>query len=159
MIEEIAFDEDEELVVAHVRPRTGVRGRCGRCGRKAPWYDRGEGRRRWRALDLGTVRVELEAEAPRVSCPEHGPTVIAVPWARHKAGHTLGFDDTVAWLAVACSKTAVCELMRIAWRTVGAIIARVWADREGARPVRRAAPDRHRRDQLQERAPVFDSGR
>ena len=29
---------------------------------------------------------------------------------------------------MACSKTAVCELMRIAWRTVGAIVARVWAD-------------------------------
>jgi transposase len=54
--------------------------------------------------------------------------VVAVPWARHRAGHTLAFDDTVAWLAVACSKTAVCELMRIAWRTVGAIVARVWAD-------------------------------
>ena len=50
--------------------------------------------------------------------------------ARHHAGHTLGFDGTVAWLAVACSKTAVCELMRIAWRTVGAIAARVWADAE-----------------------------
>ena len=62
------------------------------------------------------------------NCPEHGPTVVAVPWARHHAGHTFGFDDTVAWLAVACSKTAVCELMRIAWRTVGAIVARVWAD-------------------------------
>lgn len=48
--------------------------------------------------------------------------------ARHRAGHTYAFDDTVAWLAVACSKTAVCELMRIAWRTVGAIVARVWAD-------------------------------
>jgi hypothetical protein len=34
----------------------------------------------------------------------------------------------VAWLAVACSKTAVCQLMRIAWRTVGAMVARVWAD-------------------------------
>lgn len=45
-------------------------------------------------------------------------------------GHTLAFDDTVAWLAVACSKTAVCELMRVAWRTVGAIVARVWADAE-----------------------------
>jgi transposase len=53
-----------------------------------------------------------------------------VPWARHHAGHTLAFDDTVAWLAVACSKTAVCELMRVAWRTVGAIVARVWADTE-----------------------------
>ena len=131
VIEEIEFDDDGadgEVVVAHVRPRRGARGRCGRCGRKAPSYDRGEGRRRWRGLDLGTVRVWLEADAPRVECPTHGPTVVAVPWARHNAGHTHDFDDTVAWLAVACSKTAVCELMRIAWRTVGAIVARVWAD-------------------------------
>ena len=55
-----------------------------------------------------------------------------MPWARHLAGHTYAFDDTVAWLAVACSKTAVCELMRIAWRTVGAIVARVWADTENS---------------------------
>ena len=74
------------------------------------------------------MQVVLEADAPRVNCPTHGPTVVAVPWARHHAGHTYAFDDTVAWLAVACSKTAVCQLMRIAWRTVGAIVARVWAD-------------------------------
>jgi transposase len=48
--------EDVEVVVAHVRPRAGVSGRCGRCLRKAPWYDRGQGRRRWRGLDLGTVQ-------------------------------------------------------------------------------------------------------
>ena len=42
---------------------------------------------------------------------------------------TLAFDDTVAWLAVACSKTAVCELMRIAWRPWGDR-GRVWADTE-----------------------------
>jgi len=42
-----------EVVIAHVRPRRRARGRCGRCGRKAPWYDRGEGRRRWRGLDWG----------------------------------------------------------------------------------------------------------
>jgi transposase len=130
VIEGIEFEQDEELVVACVRPRKGARQRCGRCGRKAPWYDRGEGRRRWRALDLGTVRVELEADAPRVDCPRHGPTVVQVPWARHGAGHTHAFDETVAWLAVQCSKTAVTELMRIAWRTVGAIVARVWADTE-----------------------------
>lgn len=121
-------DGAELVVVARVRPRNSVSGRCGRCGARAPWYDRGEGRRRWRGLDWGTVPVMLEADAPRVNCATHGPTVIAVPWARHRAGHTYAFDDTVAWLAVACSKTAVCELMRIAWRTVGAIVARVWAD-------------------------------
>jgi transposase len=72
--------------------------------------------------------VFVEADAPRVCCREHGVVVARVPWARHGAGHTLAFDQTVAWLVTQCSKTAVTELMRIAWRTVGAIIARVGAD-------------------------------
>lgn len=130
VIEDVEFDQDTGSVIARVRPKRGAQGRCGRCGRKAAGYDRGEGRRRWRGLDLGTIEVWLEAEAPRVNCHEHGPTVAAVPWARHGAGHTRAFDDTVAWLAVQCSKSAVCELMRIAWRTVGGIVARVWADTE-----------------------------
>jgi transposase len=53
-----------------------------------------------------------------------------VPWARHGAGHTVSFDETVAWLATQTSKSAVMQLMRIAWRTVGAIITRVWVDVE-----------------------------
>lgn len=79
-------------------------------------------------MDFGTRQVWLEADAPRVRCKVHGPTVAAVPWARHGAGHTRDFDDMVAWLAVQCSKTAVTELLRVAWRTVGAIVARVQAD-------------------------------
>lgn len=90
--------------------------------------DLGEGLRRWRALDLGSVPVWLEADAPRVDCFEHGVTVGQVPWARHNAGHTRFFDDQVAWLATVSSKSAVCELMRVAWRTVGAIVTRVWDD-------------------------------
>jgi transposase len=106
VIEDIEFgeDADDAQVVARVRPRSGVSRRCGRCQRKAPWYDRGEGRRRWRGLDWGTVQVFLEADAPRVNCPGHGPTVVAVPWARHHAGHTFTLDDTVAWLAVGVRK-------------------------------------------------------
>src|SRR6266511_3788181 len=92
----------------------------------------GEGRRRWRALDLGTVMCFLESDAPRVACPEHGPTVAQVPWARHGAGHTREFDDQAAWLVTHTPKTAVSELMRIAWRTVGSIIARVVADGRAA---------------------------
>jgi len=74
----------------------------------------------------------LEADAPRVNCPTHGPTVSQVPWARHGAGHTYAFDDQVAWLATHTSKSAVCELMRVAWRTVGSIIGRVVADGRAA---------------------------
>ena len=128
VVERVVFDEDEGVIVASVRPGRGQRRRCGICRRRGPGYDQGEGRRRWRALDLGTVRVFVEADAPRVCCPVHGVVVAAVPWARHGAGHTYGFDQTVAWLATVCSKSAVTELMRIAWRTVGAVVARVWAD-------------------------------
>lgn len=130
VVEGLEFDQDQGLLVARVRPTAGARSRCGRCSRRSPGYDGGAGRRRWRTLDLGTVQTVLEADAPRVSCPEHGVVVAAVPWARHDAGHTRAFDDQTAWLAVACSKTAVTDLMRIAWRTVGAVITRVSADIE-----------------------------
>lgn len=126
-LEEAAGGGDVLLVV-RARVARRRRGRCGVCRRRCPGYDAGAGRRRWRALDLGTVRAVIEADAPRVRCSEHGVVVAAVPWARHRAGHTRDFDDTVAWMAVAMSKTAVCELLQIAWRTVGAVITRVEAD-------------------------------
>jgi transposase len=133
VVERVCFDQDEQALVVSVRPRKGVRRRCGRCGRRCPGFDQGEGRRRWRALDLGVVRAYLEANAPRVCCPEHGVVVAAVPWARHGAGHTRAFDDTAAWLAVHTSKQAVGELLRVAWATVGRIVTRVVADAEASR--------------------------
>ena len=132
VIEEIDLDEESETVVVHVRPRRATKRRCGRCGVRAPGYDQGEGRRNWRALDLGTMECFLQADSPRVNCPEHGPTVAQVPWARHGAGHTRFFDDQVAWLVTHTAKSTVCELMRIAWRTVGSIIDRVVADGRAA---------------------------
>ena len=128
VIESIDFDEEAESVVVHVRPRRSTKRRCGRCGRRAPGYDQGVGRRNWRALDLGVLLCHLQSDAPRVKCPEHGPTVAQVPWARHGAGHTRDFDDQVAWLVTHTSKPAVGELLRVAWRTVGSITTRVVAD-------------------------------
>ena len=128
VVEKVEFDEDSRAVVGHVRLVRATRGRCGICRCRCSGYDAGEGRRRWRTLDLGSRPAYIEADAPRVSCPKHGVVVAHVSWARHGAGHTIAFDETVAWLATQCSKTAVTALMRIAWRTVGAIVARVWAD-------------------------------
>ena len=72
VIERVLFDEDADAVVVLVRPTRSRRGRCGACQRRCPGYDQGEGRRRWRTLDLGTVQAFLEADAPRVRCPQHG---------------------------------------------------------------------------------------
>ncbi len=101
-----------------------------RCDPRSPAFDRGEGRRLWWALDLGTLHIVLEADVPRVNCVEHGPTVAAVPWARHSAGHTTMFDEQVACLPTQCWQDGGDRAERIAWRTVGAVITRVWADVE-----------------------------
>ena len=82
----------------------------------------------WRALDLGVWRVTVRARLRRLRCPDHGVVVEAVPFARHGARCTRDADDLVAWLATKMDKTAVTRLVRINWRTVGAIIERVVAD-------------------------------
>jgi transposase len=128
IVEDAELEEASGSLIVRVRLQRRDRGRCGICRRRCPGYDAGDGRRRWRSLDLGTIKAFIEAEAPRVSCPEHGVVVAHVPWARHGAGHTRAFDDQLAWLAAHTSKSAVGLLMRVAWRTVGSIITRVVAD-------------------------------
>jgi len=130
VVEGVGFDEITNAIVVSVRPNARAGGRCGRCGRRSPGYDRGAGRRRWRALDAGTTRVFVEADTPRVQCLTHGPTVAQVPWARHNVGHTRDFDAMAAWLTVRTSKSATCQLLRVAWRTIGSIITRVNDDVE-----------------------------
>jgi len=127
VVEEVKIGTEGEVVVS-VRPLWCERERCGICRRRCPGFDVGGGRRRWRALDLGSTLAFVEAAAPRVRCRDHGVVVCAVPWARHNARFTRAFEDQVAWLAVNTSKSAVAELMRIAWRTVGGVCERVVAE-------------------------------
>ena len=53
VVEDVEFDDMADAIVVAVRPTARARGRCGQCRRRSPRYDAGEGRRRWRALDLG----------------------------------------------------------------------------------------------------------
>lgn len=131
VVEEVYVHPVEAVKVVSVRPdrRWERRPRCGVCVERAPLYDRGH-RRRWRSLDDGLLRVYLEADLPRVRCAEHGVVMIAVPWARHGAGHTIPFDEMVAWFAAGASKTLISVLLRINWHTVGSILTRVMADRD-----------------------------
>ena len=115
-------EEPDGSVVAHVRPKRRQQRRCGICCRRGPLYDQGEGRRRWRGLDVGCTRFLLEAAAPRVTCREHGVVVAQVPWARHRSRYLRAFEDQVAWLATQCSQKACSQLMRLDWETVGRII-------------------------------------
>ena len=120
-------------LVFAVRPRKKERSRCSVCGKRCPGYDAGSGVRLWRAPDVGRTLVYIEASAPRVKCREHGVVVERVPWARRASTFTRTFEDTVGWATKHMSKTAVGQLMRVAWATVGAIVGRVVTDAKKGR--------------------------
>ena len=126
-VDDVIFNSDGSITV-QVHPTKGEQCRCGICGRKAPLYDYGRGAKLWRTCDWNTNKVFLEAQSPRVNCPEHGVVTAAVPWARHDSSFTYEFEHMVSWLAVNCSKKVVAHFMRIAWNTVGPIISRVRKD-------------------------------
>lgn len=131
VIEGVAVEVDGRfgsVVVATVRCDYRMSGRCGRCRRRCSGYDQGGGVRRWRTVDTGLLVTYLEALAPRVSCPEHGVQVAHVPWARPGAKTTFLLEDVVAWSAANMTVSAVVVLLRLSWRTVAAIVARVVAD-------------------------------
>ncbi len=64
-----------------------------------------------------------------MACPVHGVVVASVPWARPGSRFTTAFEDTAAWLVCHATLSMVAVLLRIAWRSVGAIVARVVAGR------------------------------
>lgn len=121
-----------EVLVLSVRAKASQAGRCSRCRKRCPGYDAGgrdgDGIRRWRTLDVGTTKAYLQAAVPRVQCAEDGVVVAHVPWARPGAKHTWAFEDTCAWLAAHTALSVLTVLLRIAWRTVAAIVTRVVAD-------------------------------
>jgi len=110
--------EGRPVVRVHVRSKVQRRGRCGRCGDLASWFDHGDGVRSWRHLDAGYAIVELVALARRVNCSSCGPTVAAVPWARHASTFTRAFEDLVVHDAVVGNKRTAADRYEISWRAV-----------------------------------------
>lgn len=113
---------DDAIIVGLRRRFRRLTCPCG--GSTASTYDRST--RRWRHLDLGGVRLYLEAEIRRLSCPTcHRVRTEVVPWARPGARHTRDFEDLAAWLCQRTDKTSVSRLLRCSWEAVAAIVRRV----------------------------------
>jgi len=118
-------DGDRPLVEVWLRVKARRRGRCGRCGELASFYDQGGGERRWRHIDVGFATCELIADARRVDCPGCGPTVARVPWARHDSAFTRAFEDLVVHDAVVGNKQAAADRYQVSWRAVNHMCVRV----------------------------------
>lgn len=117
-----------EVLIMSVRPKAAAARRCSRCKARCPGYDVADAPRRWRTLDVGTTKCYLQAYAPRVECREHGVVVADVPWARPGAKHAYLFEDTCAWLTAHAAMSVVAMFMRVAWRSIAAIVGRVVTD-------------------------------
>jgi transposase len=115
--------DDVGVIVADVAP-TGRIPYCSGCLRPVrAVHDRRE--RRWRHLDLAGMRLDLRYVLRRVKCPGCGVTVELVPWAVTGSWFTQDFEDHAAYLAQKTDKTTIVDTLRVAWRTVGAIVERV----------------------------------
>lgn len=124
-VTEVLFGITTITVVVALRRR---RLACPHCSFTTPSrYDSRSCPSKWRHLDLGVWKVQLEATLRRLRCPTHGVVVEAVPFARPGAHLTRDFDDLLAWLATRMDKTSIARLCRVSWRTVGRACTRVVA--------------------------------
>jgi transposase len=126
MVVRAVLVKGDEVVVA-VSP-LWRRPRCGECGKIGPIYDTC-GERTWRHLALGRSPFLLRYAPRRVGCRTCGVRVEQVPWAAQGSRFTRDFEELAAYLAQRMDKTAVTKLLGISWRTVGAIVERIVAER------------------------------
>ena len=122
---DVSFTGDGVLVTVRLRRRRRV---CSSCGQTGRLEIHGRRVKRWRHLDLGASRCWIECELRLLRCRDCGVHLEAVPWARAGAHHSRDFEDVVAWLAQQMAFSPITRLLRVGWRTVGAIVARVVAD-------------------------------
>ena len=69
-VEDIRLDLEERQVVVVAGYVSSEAVGCPSCGRSCGRYD--HRKRRWRHLDTCQLQTVIEADIPRVNCPEHG---------------------------------------------------------------------------------------
>lgn len=121
----VELDRVKEQVVVKVAASDTAAFSCPHCGQPASRYDKRL--RRWRHLDTCQFVTILEAQVPRLSCPEHGVINAQVPWADSGSGFTLLFEALVIdWLKEA-SIQAVSRQLKVSWNSIDRIMARAVA--------------------------------
>ena len=113
----LSISDRQVVVVVGCGPGTSLT--CPTCGQGCVRHD--HRKRQWRHLDTCQFRTVLEADVPRVNCPEHGVLQVPVPWSEPGSRFTALFEAMViAWLGEAPIK-AVAELMSLSWDQVDGI--------------------------------------
>lgn len=121
-VEEVIRDSknrEVRVLVKQVDPRVGY---CPTCAKELPVHD--SKTRRWRHLDSCNHKTIIEAEIPRVNCPEHGVHQVRIPWAEKNSRFTQEFERQVCmWLRDA-PISAVAFMFGLSWDAVSGIQGR-----------------------------------
>nr|ULG19928.1 ISL3 family transposase [Yersinia frederiksenii] len=95
---------------------------CPTCGKACPIHDHRH--RKWRHLDTCQFTTLVEADVPRIDCPEHGCQTLPVPWAGPGSRYTLLFELFVlSWLKIS-TIDAVRKQLKLSWNAVDGIMMR-----------------------------------
>ncbi|WGS47982.1 ISL3 family transposase (plasmid) [Burkholderia sp. JSH-S8] len=115
-------DELENALIVRIGMRANARLACPQCGRRCPRYDARS--RQWRHLDTCEYRTIIQADVPRIECPEHGCVTVPVTWAEPGSRYTGAFEMYVLdWLQEA-SIQAVSRQLRLSWNAIDGIMQR-----------------------------------
>ncbi|QQD20895.1 ISL3 family transposase [Oceanospirillaceae bacterium ASx5O] len=95
---------------------------CPVCQQPCRHYD--SRARTWRHLDTCQYKTIIQADVPRVECPEHGVLTVQVPWANSSSHYTMLFELRVLKLAQENTISAVSRQLRLSWSSLDRIIQR-----------------------------------
>ncbi|SFM86446.1 zinc-finger of transposase IS204/IS1001/IS1096/IS1165 [Izhakiella capsodis] len=92
------------------------------CGKSCLIHDHRH--RKWRHLDTCQFTTLIEADVPRIMCPEHGCLTLPVPWAGTGSRYTLLFEAfVISWLKIS-TVDAVRRQLKLSWNAVDNIMQR-----------------------------------
>ena len=114
---EMLSERDKPSIEVTVEPHGGMRGRCSRCQKPAPGYDRLP-RRRWLFVPLWGIMVYIRYAPRRVECAEHGVIVEHMPWSDGKRPVALAMMGFLARCARRLSWRETARSFHTSWEMV-----------------------------------------
>lgn len=90
LVADVELDTAGRSVCVRLGRPDGATLPCPECGQTGPGYDTQP--RRWRHLDTCQFQTILEADVPRMTCPEQGVRQVRVPGAEPNSRFTVLFE-------------------------------------------------------------------
>ncbi|QDW32951.1 ISL3 family transposase [Yersinia sp. KBS0713] len=138
-VKSVSLDENAGSVTVTVGIAEHTQLTCPTCGKSCPIHDHRH--RKWRHLDTCQFTTLVEADVPRIDCPEHGCQTLPVPWAGPGSRYTLLFEFFVlSWLKIS-TVDAVRKQLKLSWNAVDGIMVR--AVKRGLSRIKRPLSARH----------------